>query len=52
MGYTLERFSNECHHILSEDPGVGGRKKVRDYALFSANKAWYKIGTQGCFLRV
>jgi hypothetical protein len=23
-----------------------------DYALFSANKAWYKIGTQGCFLRV
>jgi hypothetical protein len=28
MGYTLERFSSECHRILSEDPGVEGRKKV------------------------
>ena len=23
-----------------------------DYALFSADKAWYKTGTHGCFLRV
>ena len=28
MGYTLEQFSAECHRILSEDPGVEGRKKV------------------------
>jgi hypothetical protein len=28
MGYTLEQFSTECHRILSEDPGVDGRKKV------------------------
>src|ERR1700680_2544098 len=28
MGYTLERFSNECHRILAADPGVEGRKKV------------------------
>jgi len=23
-----------------------------DYVLFSADKVWYKIGTQGCFLRI
>src|ERR1700719_2759016 len=28
MGYTLERFSSECHRILAADPGVEGRKKV------------------------
>jgi hypothetical protein len=28
MGYTLEKFSTECRRILSEDPGVEGRKKV------------------------
>jgi hypothetical protein len=28
MAYTLEQFSSECHRILSEDPGVAGRKKV------------------------
>ena len=28
MGYTLERFSSECHRILAENPGVEGRKKV------------------------
>jgi hypothetical protein len=28
MGYTLERFSSECHRILAEDPGVEGRRKV------------------------
>jgi hypothetical protein len=28
MGYTLEQFSSECHRILTEDPGVAGRKKV------------------------
>ena len=28
MGYTLEQFSNECHRILKQDPGVLGRKKV------------------------
>ena len=28
MAYTLEQFSSECHHILSEDPGVAGREKV------------------------
>ena len=28
MVYTLEQFSTECHRILSEDPGVEGRKKV------------------------
>jgi len=29
MGYTLEQFSSECHHILAKEPGVEGRKKVR-----------------------
>jgi hypothetical protein len=28
MGYTLEQFSAECHRILSNDPGVEGRKNV------------------------
>ena len=28
MGYTLERFSSECHRILAADPGVEGRKTV------------------------
>jgi len=28
MGYTLEQFSDACHRILADDPGVGGRKKV------------------------
>ena len=28
MGYTLDQFSAECHRILSNDPGVEGRKKV------------------------
>jgi hypothetical protein len=28
MGYTLEQFSDACHRILADDPGVVGRKKV------------------------
>ena len=28
MGYTLGKFSDACHRILADDPGVGGRKKV------------------------
>lgn len=28
MGYSLDRFSSECHRILVADPGVEGRKKV------------------------
>jgi len=28
MGYTLAQFSDACHHILADDPGVAGRKKV------------------------
>ena len=28
MGYTLAQFSDACHHILADDPGVEGRKKV------------------------
>ena len=28
MGYTLAQFSDACHCILADDPGVGGRKKV------------------------
>jgi hypothetical protein len=27
-------------------------KDIPDYVLFSADKVWYKIGTQGYFLRV
>src|ERR1700757_1309779 len=28
MGYSLDRFSSECHRILAADPGVEGRRKV------------------------
>ena len=28
MGYSLEQFSAECHRILSQDPGVEGRRQV------------------------
>jgi hypothetical protein len=28
MGYTLEQFADQCHRVLSENPGVEGRKKV------------------------
>jgi len=28
MGYTLEQFSDQCHRILTQDPGPAGRKKV------------------------
>ena len=28
MGYTLERFSSECHRILAADSGPEGRNKV------------------------
>jgi predicted metal-dependent enzyme (double-stranded beta helix superfamily) len=28
MGYSLERFSSECHRILAADPGVEGRQRV------------------------
>ena len=28
MGYTLEQFSDACHRILAEDPGIEGRRKV------------------------
>ena len=27
-GYTLAQFSDQCHRILADDPGVEGRKKV------------------------
>jgi hypothetical protein len=30
MGFTLEKLASECHQILTADPGVGGRAKVRD----------------------
>ena len=32
MGYTLERFSGECHRILAADPGVEGRKDAMTFA--------------------
>lgn len=28
MSYTLDQFADECHRILTADPGVEGRKKV------------------------
>ena len=28
MGYTLDQFADQCHRILSQQPGVEGRKKV------------------------
>jgi hypothetical protein len=28
MGYTLDQFADQCHRILSQHPGVEGRKKV------------------------
>jgi hypothetical protein len=28
MGYTIEQFSDECHRLLMQDPGVESRKKV------------------------
>ena len=28
MGYTLAQFSDACHRVLADDPGVEGRKKV------------------------
>ena len=28
MGYTLGKFSDACHRILADDPGVEGREKV------------------------
>ena len=28
MGYTLEQFADQCHRVLSENPGVEGRKKL------------------------
>lgn len=28
MGYTLEQFSDACHHILTRDAGPAGRAKV------------------------
>ena len=28
MGYSLEQFSAESRHILTQDPGVEGRKKL------------------------
>jgi hypothetical protein len=31
MGYTLEEFAADCHHILSADPGPAGRLEVRDH---------------------
>ena len=27
-GYTLAQFSDQCHRILADNPGVEGRKKV------------------------
>jgi hypothetical protein len=29
MTYTLEEFSTDCHDALTEDPGAGGREKIR-----------------------
>jgi predicted metal-dependent enzyme (double-stranded beta helix superfamily) len=45
MGHTLKQFSDACHRILTEDPGVEGRKKVcallqnvlKDEAFVAAN---------------
>jgi hypothetical protein len=28
MGYTLDQFADQCHRILSQDPGAEGRRKV------------------------
>jgi len=28
MGHTLEQFATECHRLLKETPGPGGREKV------------------------
>ncbi len=28
MGHTLEQFSDACHRILAQEPGIEGRKKV------------------------
>ena len=29
MTYTLEKFCTDCHTALTEDPGAGGREKIR-----------------------
>ena len=29
MAYTLEDFCSDCHDALKEDPGAGGREKIR-----------------------
>jgi len=29
MAYTLEEFCADCHTALTEDPGAGGREKIR-----------------------
>jgi hypothetical protein len=29
MAYTLEEFCTDCHAALTEDPGAGGREKIR-----------------------
>jgi predicted metal-dependent enzyme (double-stranded beta helix superfamily) len=29
MGHTLEQFAAECHRLLADTPGPGGRDKVR-----------------------
>ena len=26
MTYTLEEFCTDCHTVLTEDPGAGGRR--------------------------
>ncbi len=28
MSYTLEQFAGQCHEILKDEPGPGGRRKV------------------------
>ncbi len=29
MAYTLEAFCSDCHQALEEDPGAGGRERIR-----------------------
>ncbi len=43
MTYTLDDFSKDCHVALSQDPGAGGREKVRQkLELLLANPAFVK----------
>jgi hypothetical protein len=50
MGYTLERFSAECHRLLKADSGAAGRDKVRalvEEALKDENFIAAHLGDNG-----